>query len=434
MTRPLRTVRLSACVLASVALACGMRGPPRAPLVIVPERVSEFSARRLADRVYVQFQIPSANADGDEPADLDRVEIYATTAQPGENQPRPGSEEWLDLATLVTTVRVAEPGAPDPSGEGAENDASHAQGDEVTVVEELTPDVLVPVAVDDEDPPPIDEETVDEEPVPGPLVSPPLPRPVRRTYVAIAVSTRGRESRPSSSVAVPLGGPPSPPSSPVVSYTEEEISIVWSPAVTARLPVQEPDTDSVLSSSPILEPQIPTRYEVYDVSPVAEADAMVMPEPLDSSPLTVASHSDRRIEFGVERCYAVRTVDSVDSADTLEIRSQPSESTCVSLVDTFPPAAPTRLVAVASEGAVSLGWAGNTEVDIAGYFVLRGRPRRRPAAVTLDLLIVDPVEETNYRDTTVEVGVSYVYAVQAVDRAMPPNVSELSDQVVEQAR
>ena len=103
---------------------------------------------------------------------------------------------------------------------------------------------------------------------------------------------------------------------------------------------------------------------------------------------------------------------------------------CVNFVDTFPPVAPTGLIAVSSDGVISLTWTANTEIDISGYFVLRGPT----LGATLNPLNVELVEVTNYRDTTVEAGVSYVYAIQAVDSAPEPNLSSLSEWVMEQAR
>ena len=45
-----------------------------------------------------------------------------------------------------------------------------------------------------------------------------------------------------------------------------------------------------------------------------------------------------------------------------------------------------------------------------------------------------PIRETTYRDTTVTPGVRYVYAIVAVDRATPPNMSPQSTRVEETAR
>jgi fibronectin type 3 domain-containing protein len=48
--------------------------------------------------------------------------------------------------------------------------------------------------------------------------------------------------------------------------------------------------------------------------------------------------------------------------------------------------------------------------------------------------MADPIRETTYRDTTVQPGVRYVYAIVAVDTATPRNQSPESTRVEEGAR
>ena len=432
MTRLRLVVRLSTlAALAAVALGCGKRGPPLAPLLIVPDQVSGVLAQRFDSHVYVQFQIPSENTNGRGPADLDRVEVYALTTDPAMGRRlQPSSDEWLEAASLVAIVSVQQSVDPDvsPTGDDPDVTGRPAQGDRVTVVEQLTPDTLMPVVVDeDEDDMPETDDALADAAEIGPLVAPPLPRVPRRTYAVIGVSTRGRESRTSSGAAVPLLEPPVPPAEPVVTYTEDEVVVTWHPPPTAKLPLQQPATDLVLPSEPIIEPLTPSVYDVYDVTLAAETDEPEPPTPLNDDPLAVTAFADTRMEFGMERCYAVRIADTVDS---LRVYSPPSASTCVTLIDTFPPAPPAGLIAVASEGAISLVWDPNAESDVAGYHVLRGRSPGAPR----ERLTIEPVEETTYRDATVEAGVSYVYAVQVVDRAVPVNLSPPSDPVMEQAR
>ena len=96
------------------------------------------------------------------------------------------------------------------------------------------------------------------------------------------------------------------------------------------------------------------------------------------------------------------------------------------LVDTFPPAAPKGLNAVATEGAINLIWDGNSEPDIAGYYVWRAT-----GGQALQQITAEPVTDAAFFDG-VRPGVPFSYAVQAVDKA--GNKSPLSERVVETAR
>jgi hypothetical protein len=144
---------------------------------------------------------------------------------------------------------------------------------------------------------------------------------------------------------------------------------------------------------------------------------------LTRAPIEVTEFTDERLEWGAERCYTVRTVHLYEG---LAVESNAPVPVCQKLVDTFPPAAPTGLQALASEGAVSLIWDRNEEPDLAGYIVWRGTTPQAMTAVTQA-----PIVETTFRDE-VDRGVRYVYAVQAVDKAA--NGSALSASVQEAAR
>jgi hypothetical protein len=111
--------------------------------------------------------------------------------------------------------------------------------------------------------------------------------------------------------------------------------------------------------------------------------------------------------------------------------SEPSPPLCITPVDIFPPAAPTGLAAVPSEGGISLIWEPNSELDLGGYLVLR----REGGDATLRLLTDTPIADARFRDTAVTPGMRYTYSVVAVDSLLPlPNVSAESAQVEETAR
>jgi hypothetical protein len=171
----------------------------------------------------------------------------------------------------------------------------------------------------------------------------------------------------------------------------------------------------------VILPETP-RFNVYAVKDGTAEDI-----PLNSAPLTVPAYAVAQPAWNQEACFVVRTVRRYGLAS---IESPTTEPTCVTPIDTFPPAAPIGLKAVAAAGAMNLIWDANSEPDLAGYLVLRGEA---PGG-TLQALTPAPISETSYRDTTVTPGVRYVYAIVAVDTAPKPNMSAQSDRVEEVAR
>ena len=508
--------RLLVLLMVAVPLwGCGAKGPPLAPLAVVPERVTELEVRRLGSAVYVAFTLPTENRDGSEPADLVRVDVYAMTTQPRLPPDRTLSlEEIEEAATLIASIAVRPRAtssaaiAAEPAGE-APVDPRSQQGSPVVIAETLVASTLVAVDPweDERDDEEDDDEQTPERPLIVPLTTPPLPGALQREYVVVGVSSKGHEVEATIRIAVPLVAPPVPPSAFAVTYTEEVINVTWElpagvratvqmpatsnaesvagamspgsvtgasataalsvtipadpalsiaagPAATgtpapprassrqvARPIVEESDASPVLLSRPIFERPVPpsilpsrpiiawppaSRYDLYEIVEVP-AGTTSLPSPLNAMPLATPAYADRPVELGIERCYAVSTLDVVGG---LEVRSQVSGEACVTLVDVFPPAAPEGLRAVGTDGAVGLIWQPNDEDDLAGYLVLRGVP----PGDTLQPLTREPVPENTYRDTTAVPGVRYVYAVRAVDMVAPPNVSPPSNPVESGAR
>ncbi len=160
-------------------------------------------------------------------------------------------------------------------------------------------------------------------------------------------------------------------------------------------------------------------------SQTAPADKPVAP--LNTTLLTAPGFTDPRVEFGVERCYVVRRV---EMSGTVATESAPSAATCVTPVDTFPPAPPKSLAHIAAANGVSLLWEANTESDLGGYLVLRGEA----PGDTLSPLTPEPIPDTSFLDGTARRGRTYVYEVVAVDRSTPPNRSAPSNRVEETIR
>lgn len=382
-------MRLGVCLaVAAAAAACGKKGPPLAPLHLVPEGVKDVVARRTGGDMRLRFVLPAANLNGGGPVQLDRVEIYAVTAAPGAAVP--SNRELLSDTYRVGTIAVkpapveGEPLAPDAAA-----DTRPGPGATVDFVEALTAEKLTPAKLPVVPPP-----ATPAAPAATPAVA--APTYSVRVYVIRGMTRSGRGGQPSARVTLPLVDPPSPPADAKASFTETAISLVW-------------------TASP--EPSAAT-YNVYEPEGTT---------PLNASPLASPAYEQPGVEFGAERCFVVRTVETVA---TIPIESSPSPAACVTPTDVFPPVAPKGLSAVPTEGAMNLSWQASPEADLAGYVVLRGEaPGER-----LQPLTAEPITSTRYEDKSVRSGVRYVYVVVAVDRGTPANTSAQSNRVEETAR
>jgi hypothetical protein len=131
---------------------------------------------------------------------------------------------------------------------------------------------------------------------------------------------------------------------------------------------------------------------------------------------------NQRYQYVVER-VALLTL----GGEAVEVQGLPSGPVAVATTDTFPPAIPQGLVAVADagSGAIDLSWTPNTESDLAAYHLYRrdtqgGGPVQRIASLSV---------ETSFRDTGAEPGHTYAYSLSALDQT--GNESQRSPEVEE---
>jgi len=436
--RPVRAILLLCVAVAGLAVpGCGKKGPPLAPLVPVPARVTDLVARRQGDTVALTFTVPAANVDATRPADIARAEVYAYTAM---NAGDVWDTKYMSLVAAIPVRRLPESGdeakagqPPAPPGPGED------QGAVVTVTEELDARMLTPVTPGVKKAAPVappEPRAWFDTPLVMPLAGPVAPPEAHRYYVVYGISRHGNRSGSTQRPAVPLSAPPPAPAQPRLEVSESGVVVSWSAPPGARLPFQEPADESVLAStSRGLESAPPATYSVHLVptpraatgAGPAGGPAGKAPAPLTEKPVKTLTWTDERVEFGTERCYAVRTVMTQQS---VSIESDLSSVACVTPQDTFPPPVPTALAAVAGEGAISLIWQGVDAADLAGYLVLRGEAPNGALTPVFEA----PLRETTYRDGSAKPGLRYIYAVVAVDRAMPGNRSALSNKVEATAR
>jgi hypothetical protein len=433
-----------ALVAVALTVACGKKGPPLAPIVHIPSSVDQVSSRRIGNDVLVTLTVPAENIDKTKPADVGRIEVYGYT---GTAPPPRG--RFLDVAVPVATIPVRPPETDETkpstpaSGAAATDIPPAVQGGSVTIRDRLSAEALVARPIP---PAPVTGRARDTPPVPAaPAMA--VEGPLRRFYLALAISPRGRIGPPGMVAELPLTPLPDPPQGVVATYAADAISLTWEPAggvVGAVLdntlplessPIDEPADAPSRPAVPPSAPDGPTRYNVYreieaapDAIPEPAAPTAVIPAPVNAVPLMTLSFSEGSLLDGRRRCYTVR---AVRGSGATVVEGEASEPVCVTPVDDVPPAAPVGLTAVSEPGAITLTWEPNVEADLAGYVVLRGEA----ADATLTPLTGSVTPDVRFVDNTVRPGVRYVYAVTAVDTRLPtPNVSMESARVEETAR
>jgi len=397
--------------------ACGKKGPPLPPIVHAPDALRQVAARRVGGDIFLTLTLPTQNVDGSVPVDLGRVEVYGYTGRSS-----PPTTRFIEVATLVGTV------APPPESGAA-----------ATLRDTLTPDELVAGR-------PLARASGSGSTLPGAVVDVSTRGPLKRFYMVVPFSDRNRPGPPSTIVEVPLTPVPDPPIDVLATYTAQAATLTWEPSgglVGFLLDRAAPPAASPVDDGPAPEdggamPVGPTRYNIYgETAPdpltppptgAATAAGAIPPLALNQVPLDALAFTDPLQVDGRRRCY---TVTAVRGTGERAVEGSPSAPACITPVDTFPPAPPTGVSPIATDGSISLVWEANTERDLRGYVVLRGEA----GAATLTPVTGQVISETRFTDSDVRPGVEYVYAVTAVDSRLPqPNVSAESERVEITAR
>lgn len=421
---------------------CGKKGAPLAPIVRVPAAAEKLSARRVGNDIYVTLTIPAQNIDASMPADVSRIDVFGTTSLTP-----PTLARIYEIASKVASIDVKPAPRPDQTSAAGDSPGDQAnlpaQGAIITIRDTLTAEALQPkelavVAI---------RSTTR---TPSTAAAPAQPASaLRRFYVAVASSDRGRQGPPGVVLEVPLSPLPDPPVAPALAASEDHITVTWEPsggvvgflfekpAPLEDAPLDEPPAaNGIPAPAPAAAPAGPTLYNVYrepargqtPVTPAPPPWSAAPAAPVNPAPLAMLTFTDPDpVQFDREQCYTVRAVRGV--APNVVV-SEASARACITPKDSYPPAAPTGLYTLAAEGVINLSWEPNGEADLGGYVVLRGRA----GDATLQRLTDSPLTETRYVDRSVMPGIRYVYAIQAVDRQRPPNVSAESSRVEETAR
>jgi hypothetical protein len=413
---------------ALAATACGKKGNPLPPLRPVPARIADLTVARTAGKVELRFTIPATNADGTTPVAVDRVDIYAlavkadeadaiAAAKPGAGDAPPANGAAPTIADSPRASLPVQEASPTGSPTTPPATAVTPGGGPGTGRSGITKPPVPPaptaaqIAADSRNlrqSQPVRRPTVEGEPqtpattlVPAPgevavvvdsTVDAEASGAVALYYVAIPVAGlgRGRPGQASVIARVPLKTPPVPPAAVSLTNNETQMVVTWKPSGTGQ------------------------GFRVFRSSALpGTLDTALTAAPVTGTEFTLP------VEFGREVCVSVR---AVEVSGPVTVEGTDSEPSCLTPVDRYPPAAPVGVRVVQEGTAVTVIWEAVEAADLAGYVVMRGEG----ATPMLQPLMPEPLNATTYRDATAQAGVAYTYAVRAVDRAEPPNVSELS--------
>jgi len=345
-------------VLATACLiGCGAPGIPLPPSLELPKAVTDLRAARKADKVTLSWSMPSETTDGQTIRHLSPVQICRSI-----------DAVIKECGTPIGKVPVS------PVPQPASVRGKRGRGKKVSPAATVQAHYVDTIPSD-----------LQKENPTGQI-----------TYAVVVPNDKGRSASLSNQVQVPAA-PTLPPSAGLqAQVTADGISLSWT-----RSP-EGPEVEHLRYV-----------YRVYRREEGSAASLAIGEVPVDDSPLQLVDHS-----FEWEKTYEYRvtvvTVISPPAKPQAEVEGEDSRETKVVAHDTFPPAVPSGLEAVASgvgqRPFVDLIWAPNTDADLAGYNIYRHEQRGQPVKINSE-----PVKTPAFRDTTAVSGKKYFYSVTAVD-------------------
>jgi hypothetical protein len=240
------------------------------------------------------------------------------------------------------------------------------------------------------------------------------PRPL--TYLVELLSTHGRSAGPSNAAHVLAGEAPGPVAGLSAQLRKGGVVLHWtaetapSPATVIRL------HRKLLTPAPSTESAGKQSSQQGFLAPPKEPIDQTL---LVDSPAQPDRTIDKTIRFGQTYEYRAQRVARVTvDGQTVELAGPLSAPIRVEAIDTFPPAVPTGLAAVATAAdsaagaSIDLSWLPIAEADLAGYAVYR----REGDAAWKRISPAQPVIGPGFHDPEVQPGHTYRYAVTAIDQ------------------
>ena len=234
-------------------------------------------------------------------------------------------------------------------------------------------------------------------------------------YTVEAVNSRGRSAGPSNAVRVPLSPTLPPPTGLEARVTAEGVALSFSAPATPTGVAPGERTHSL---------------RIYRRTAGAAGETVAGELPLPDSP---PSFLDATIEWEKSYQYRITTVTRITPPGGTPVEVEGDDSAVEVLAhDSFPPAAPKEVQAVATaaggQSFMDLTWSLSSEADLAGYNVYRREGDAQPQKINGELL-----RTPAFRDSSVAAGHTYLYSVSAVDlRSNESGRSEETSETVAQ--
>ncbi len=251
------------------------------------------------------------------------------------------------------------------------------------------------------------------ETVPAALASG-APRPL--TYFVELLSPHGRSAGPSNGAPVLAGEAPAPVTGFSATLRKEGVVLRWDPESAAS------NNTAIHLHRKLLTPR---PQAASGAKPNSQQGLLAPPkEPVEQSLLVDSSAQpartiDKTIRFGETYEYRAQRVARINiEGQTVELAGALSAPIQVEAIDTFPPAVPAGLAAVATPAdaaagpSIDLSWLPLTEPDLAGYAVYRREGDGEWRRISPQQPVVGP----GFHDPQVQPGHTYRYAVTAIDQ------------------
>lgn len=327
---------------------CGKKGPILPPIVKAPQKIETLAVVQRGNEFIISWKNPSRYIDGSPLTEIKEVEIWRLEETKEKDQP----------LTPVTASRFA-------------SDSS---------ILLVIPGDKLSEYLSGEDPAAAGFEYI--------FAFKPEDVATKRFTIGLKVKdNRDKNSEFSPFISLEPKPFPAPPLELSVEVNKDKILVTWKAAEKSEEQTAQADAKG---------------YNVF------RSSGEERPQKLNALPLTGTSYEDKGFSFGARYRYFIRATASesppfLESADSADFE--------ILAADTFPPAPPQGLSAIAGENRVSLSWDPNQEPDLAGYKVWR----KKRSETEYQLLTPELLEENSYADSSLEKNVLYDYTVTAFD-------------------